>query len=622
MLGFFPTPLPDEDFRSILYRYHLYAKNKEIENTSIELFGVRTGITTFPRGLDLLFQKLPSQCSLSIEDIIRKHTLLPWFLPFLSGKQQIDILKEIKTGGKNNESNVGKLAGNKFSRNIEVDIKYCGCCISEDINQYGTAYIHREHQFTFIHICRKHSVKLITHCNECGVKLGLSVLDGVCKYGHPFKYSELLIKDHVQFRLYRDLMTLYTFHNKLTSGMIQQRFLENLVANGYISSDGKIRRSNLVQDFLRNFSHDELTSIGLTSEHIIQRNTLERVFWGNSLIINLPLILMLIQFLSESLDNFLNKSIPYSTEIPFGFGPWPCNNKFCPDYNKMVIKRCKRYDNNYRGVTGKFYCETCESEYIKYWSWAKNEIEGTRHVFLSESKRKRIVTLLFSDCLSVKEIAERMFCSIYTVKVVAQSLSDSHKKNDHKEGARVVKKQRYKRESYRTKLEAVIKENPGLSRYQICTKSRTAYTWLKKNDAAWLEERLPISKLSVRLDWNGIDEALSKRVRDVAQKLKESNLNRRVSIYSILQALTDIESGRIKESSQLPKTQKMLQVVAETKEQYQFRHLPALVRQLRTHYGYEEVTIDTILSYRRSYRGINDETKELFSKRLREIQNI
>lgn len=622
MLGFFPTPLPDEDFRSILYRYHLYAKNKEIENTSTELFGVKTGFTIFPRGLDLLFQKLPSQCSLSIEDIIKKHTLLPWFLPFLSEKQQIKSLNEIKKGGKNNESNVGKLAGNKYSRNIDVDIKYCGGCIVEDTNQYGTAYIHREHQFTFIHICRKHSVKLITHCNECGVKLGLSALDGVCKHGHPLKYAELKIKDTLQMQLYQDLDFLYTFQNKLTSGMIQQRFLENLSANGYLSLDGKTRRSKLVEAFLRHFSQDELTTVGLASDHIIQRNTLERVFSENSLVINLPLILLLIQFLSGSLDNFLNKSIPYSTEIPFGFGPWPCKNKFCPDYNKMIIKRCMRFDNKNRGVTGKFHCETCESEYAKLWSWVKGEKERTRYGFVSEAKKKRVATLLFSGSLSVKEIAERMFCSIYIVKEIAKSISQSQTKNGHKEGTWVTKQQNTKRESYRIIIEAVIEKNPGLSRYQICTKSQTAYTWLKKNDSAWLEKCLPISKLSVRLDWNGIDEALSKRVSDVAQKLKESNLNRRVSIYSILQALTNIESGRIKESSQLPKTQKMLQAVAETKEQYQLRHLPALVRQLRTHYGYEEVTIDTILSYRSTYRGINDETKELFSKRLREIQKV
>ncbi|MNY79533.1 hypothetical protein D3C86_2202010 [compost metagenome] len=54
-------------------------------------------------------------------------------------------------------------------------------------------------------------------------------------------------------------------------------------------------------------------------------------------------------------------------------------------------------------------------------------------------------------------------------------------------------------------------------------------------------------------------------------------------------ALNNNERGRTKNYiKQLPKTDQALHECAETKEQYQIRHLPALVWQLRNHYHYKE----------------------------------
>lgn len=135
-----------------------------------------------------------------------------------------------------------------------------------------------------------------------------------------------------------------------------------------------------------------------------------------------------------------------------------------------------------------------------------------------------------------------------------------------------------------------------------------------------IAKQLLSSKSIDKLDWKEVDQNLAHRVKMVSSQLINSNPSTRVARYSIMGALTKRERGRIKTYIRhLPKTDQALNECAETKEEYQIRHLPALVQQLRTHYNYEKVTIDTIMSYRRSYRGISDDMKEILRVKLIDI---
>jgi DNA-binding CsgD family transcriptional regulator len=616
-LGTFPTPLPDEDFRSVLYRYHCYVKNREIADTSIELFGVRTDFTIFPRRLNQLINRLPSEQVLSTEKIIYEHTLIPYFLPFISEKHKESLFHELLEGGGLEETFVGKLAGNKYGRCISASIRYCPVCIQEDTTSYGAAYIHRKHQLAFVNICGRHMQKLITHCSECGDELKYYAVDGKCKNGHCLDKTNYPVQNELQVGICKDLEFLSQNYDRISLGIVRQKFIEQLNAKGYVSTDGKIRRKVLVQDFLTRFSGDALESVGLSKEYIIQRNTLERIVWGESLVVNLPLLFMFSRFLSGSLKELLVSDTPFSTVIPFGLGPWTCKNKYCPDFGREVIRKCVRVDNRFRGVTGKFHCNTCDSIYVKDYSWKSGERSARTFIHLSHTKEQRILDLHFEKGLTFEEIAKQLYCSLHAVKqtVRKQLLKGASEiactKKEHGDKKRL---------RYRLEVESAVKEDPSLSRYQICLKHKTAYEWLKKNDRAWLEIILPPSKSLVRFDWDQIDEELSERVKVVAQQLISSNPSTRVGVYSIMSALTKTEYGRIKNYSQhLPKTLRMLREAAETKEQYQLRHLPAIVWQLRTHYGYKEVTIETIQSYRRSYRGISSEIKASIVERLADI---
>lgn len=215
-------------------------------------------------------------------------------------------------------------------------------------------------------------------------------------------------------------------------------------------------------------------------------------------------------------------------------------------------------------------------------------------------------------------IASKVYCSEVLVRKIAKEYKMAAQLNlyfNYEEVACSIEKTSndpdMRKIIFREKLKSVANNNPELSRNQIRQRCSNEYIWLQKNDSEWLEQNLPPSKLSLSFNWNAIDESLAARVKVVAHQLLKNNPKTRVAEYTIMHALTKIETGRTKNNlKDLPKTAKALRDCAETKEQYQVRYLPVIVQQLREYYGYNEVSIEVIQSYRRSYREISDELKQ------------
>ncbi|WP_187442195.1 TnsD family Tn7-like transposition protein [Sutcliffiella horikoshii] len=693
-LSYFPTPFPNEDFRSIFYRYHLNSFNPEIMDTNMELVGIRNNFTFFPKSLEQLMAKLPKTKHITIDSIILNNTLLPVLFPFISERYHPKLLKELEYGGSWEESSLGKLAGNKYGKNMSDLIKYCPSCIKEDIEKYGCSYIHRDHQFGFIHICNKHSDKLITQCAECGVPLDYSPLTEKCKNGHHNYFKQEIQNNKsgsVQKSILRDLEYILNNNCKINRQLVELRFLEHLHSKGYINqTTNSIMSKHLISDFKNNYSLDILEDFGVSYNHVKQHNTLENVFRGSKLVINLPLTLLFIRFLADSIENFLQTSIPYTCEVPFGNGPWRCENELCPKYEQNIIIQCER---TYKAglVKAKFSCGFCHTSYAL--NWRVSEFESTK----KQTNRKKLeyqdikmdqVLSLWEKGMPVDEIAKQAYCTPYIVKKllkqkykgcnlnqvnsfteIAASFDDKLHITREKHRGRLLdillnnedttrseirekcrasytwlqqydiqwlenklpvskttgklnnrKSFQINLEKYRLKLLDFLKDNKDLMRSEIRKNCKSSYDWLKKNDSAWLERLLPPSKSIDRFDWNEIDQNLAQRVKIVSSQLINSNPNTRVARYSIMGALTTRERGRIKTYiKHLPKTDQALNKCAETKEQYQLRHLPALVSQLRNHYGYTQVTVETIMSYRKSYRGIAEEMKDSLIEKLKKL---
>ncbi|RXT05272.1 TnsD family Tn7-like transposition protein [Ammoniphilus sp. CFH 90114] len=628
-IAYFPTPFPNEDYRSILYRFHKCSGNKEVYLTSNELFGFSNEkFTVFPRNLSALFCKMPVNHSFNAESILKEHTLFNIFRPFISTHRLDGLYQEINNAVKPEHSNIGKLVGNKYGRCISEEIRYCTFCMKEDNQNYGVSYMHREHQIAFLDICPIHNQKLITDCPQCHIPL-LDVFSGRCKQGHCLLLEsgneDINDDNQLKFKrkIYKDISFLLYTDQRMYRNLIDYRLQNYLFNRGYFKYVGALKRDKIILDICNYFSEEEILVLGLSIEYLKQRNTLEKLLYkDDELVPNIPLYLLLVQFLAGSMKKFIHDEIPpMASQVPFGFGPWCCENKLCPDHKKEVITKCERKIKRSRGITGEFSCTTCGRSYVKEWRWGKGDRGKFGLTSLSEDMKIRVIRLRKEGKL-IKDIAIEFYCDPSTIRKVLEK-DQSYSRQSAEVISRVQSEinngllqisateiGNLKRDNYRSRLESFISKNPNKNRNEISLECRKEYRWLKEHDNEWLENHLPPSRSINRFSWNLVDLQLSQRVKEIAKQLVESNPGTRVGKYMIINALSKQERGRIKSYlKNLPVTEKTLNENVETVEEYQLRHIPALVKQLRTYYNYTIVSVENILAYRRSYRNCSVEMK-------------
>lgn len=158
MLDFFTDPYKDELVYSTIARYHFYSGNADYKDTIEECFGKRTIIPTLQIGgnFECLSKALGKKYSSEI--LIAKHTILPYYSPFIDEKIKQKIIEEIKYEGSYSiYTKLGIVAGGICKKD---GIFYCPICAENDIEENGEPYIHREHQLEGILLCPHHGILL------------------------------------------------------------------------------------------------------------------------------------------------------------------------------------------------------------------------------------------------------------------------------------------------------------------------------------------------------------------------------------------------------------------------------------------------------------------------------
>ena len=92
MLPFFTEPYPDELIYSAIARYHLYSGNIDCKDTLEEVFQSRSVIPSVKIGSH--FNSLAKQMGThySSESLLAKHTIYPFYAPFLSKQRKEELL--------------------------------------------------------------------------------------------------------------------------------------------------------------------------------------------------------------------------------------------------------------------------------------------------------------------------------------------------------------------------------------------------------------------------------------------------------------------------------------------------------------------------------------------------
>lgn len=108
----------------------------------------------FPTALEHLINILPYGHTHTVDDVIDKHTLFPFYAPFMSPSKAADSRLLMKNGFK---IAISVKLGINASRATKIShLRYCSQCVSDDVQKHGFPYWHRIHQLPNIGICTEH----------------------------------------------------------------------------------------------------------------------------------------------------------------------------------------------------------------------------------------------------------------------------------------------------------------------------------------------------------------------------------------------------------------------------------------------------------------------------------
>ncbi|CAN7310675.1 TnsD family Tn7-like transposition protein [Paenibacillus sp. LjRoot153] len=280
-MNFFPNIYPDEILYSILARYHHLSGNLKVEKTMFDLYGVKcTQILDFPKITDRLVKNIPGKNNYSEQNFIRNHSLLPYFLPFLTPKSKQQVLQMMASNTRYHliHSQVGYIAKSSISNHL----KYCTSCLIEDLNKNGESYWRRTHQAPGNFYCLDHQRILSTGCEACGFHFNTKLRNKlfILKQFCPNCGSDLTLQNQSWSPLLSEYKTeLIEISNEINYLFIQQDiwldelfpklhnlYVMKLIEANFYEFSNKLRLRKLIYFFEKFYSRSLLKLLGCDAE--------------------------------------------------------------------------------------------------------------------------------------------------------------------------------------------------------------------------------------------------------------------------------------------------------------------------------------------------------------------
>ncbi|MGE6896847.1 TnsD family transposase [Priestia flexa] len=565
MLPFFTDPYPDELIYSAIARYHFYSGNIDYKDTLEEVFQSRSVIPSVGIGshFSVLAEQLGS--NYSVESLLVKHTIYPYYSPFLSKQRQKELLQDVQGDGKGLYTRLGMVAGGICKKD---GLYYCPECATKDIEQYGEPYIHREHQLQGITYCAHHELKLkkypIDFSKQSRIEfirfdkklMNLSVLQEV----EPTEFVAVQI---ALAKMAYQLLQVPIHQFSIESINLKYRAL--LRERNLITTSNRIRQNELYKAFQSKFPKGFLdkysSAIDVDDEYnwlkVITRNLKRHAHSFRHL--------LMLYFLEQDVDSFLQVEADTG---PFGSGPWPCLNKVANHYKEFVIPEVNvTRDFKSKAPIGTFEC-SCGFIYAR---------KGPDR--LSEGKYRIGRIKAFGDVWKAK-LRELEAEGTYSTRTLAKMLGvDS--KTVKKYLSSEIKIEGLSENDipsmlliYRKQLLKGMRQYPNYSRTQIRKCFPKEYMYLYRHDKEWLFEQLPIilekKNNQAIVDWDSRDREYYFKVEKLYKELNELDKPVRITI-SIIGKRLGILSNLEKHLDKLPQTKKLLSETTESTQQFQIR---------------------------------------------------
>ncbi|EGD49575.1 Tn7-like transposition protein D [Ruminiclostridium papyrosolvens DSM 2782] len=593
MLSFFPTPYPDELLYSVFARYHVRAGNKSYKMTMGELFNSQTAsaIVDLPCNIRNLVGNMPPKSLYNAEELIREHTLFPFYTAFLPPERAKQIYNSmLGSRGGDIYTRAGIMA-NGISANRYL--KFCPACASEALQQHGEMYWHRIHQVPFL-LCPIHKIQLLDSIVPC---IGINKHEYISASPENCPKSE--VKD-LKPEIQQHLRTLTDLSQCLIDLSLPNRELEwfkfqyreILKTKGYASANGTLRKKKLLSDFLEFYGAEFLQLLQSPIKIFGDSNWLTDMLYSKEKAAHPIRHLLFIGFLGISMKDLFFRKFEYS---PFGSGPWPCLNLAADHYLEPIIGTVKvQYNADNKRPLGIFACG-CGFVYTRS---GPDKADTDRYTFgrirtfghVWESKLKAVV----AEKHSLRETARLMGVDPATVKKHAKRLGietfwENRKEEENRIDAKAEKlntemEENKIREQHREMWLQLQHENPHKGKKELRLMNRGTYAWLYHNDRKWMDEHSPARKkvyVNTRVDWEKRDLDICQQVQELVEEMRNSEEKPiRICTSSIGKSL-GLRAILQQHMEKLPRTNAYIKSVAEADSEFRLRRICWAVRKMK-----------------------------------------
>jgi hypothetical protein len=315
-----PTPHPEELLYSVLARYRDRMRFPSEKTVLERVFGSRT--MTAPVELtgriDAMVAGLPPDHPLAADSLLRRHTTLPYYAPFLGAGRLHDVVQRLRTG---TAQGAAEALGLRASTVVSpTHLQFCKVCREADLESNGEPYWRRAHQLPGVLLCPEHSVPLWRSAirrrepaqRHVFHSLGSAPQEGAA----PIAFAESGCPALPQIA--EDTAWLLTLAPTGTGGLeVNARYKGLLEEQGWIRSRKQIRMADLRAAFAGHYGPRLLAYVGcklssLTGDHDWLARLVRKPRGAQH-----PLHhILLIRFLGLSAEEFFSAPIVRTTRPP------------------------------------------------------------------------------------------------------------------------------------------------------------------------------------------------------------------------------------------------------------------------------------------------------------------
>lgn len=592
----FPLPFEDETVFSLVSRFHvLHAPEKGSSKTILRvLFGAPSMIlrTGLPGRLERLAETFPEGYPLNAAGLIERHTMFPYFRPFLSEERQAGIEEAMRfTDARGIKATLGMLASGSGARE---PLRFCPACAKEDMALRGQPYWRRAHQLAGTLVCLRHASSLFERKEELhrpnrhGLFLPPLIAD-------PSLYAPCLTE--AQRHLVPRLASIARINTGILAsapGAFSGRKLRRIAIAKMYSLGLRKRRLLLDhRDAAKRFAESHGCLSEFSDFAFLRRDRIEGWLYGflrTDRAASHPLrYAVLVDALFGDLTSALAYPDPmledeHDSPSPIGAplsaagaagvasdakpsteSPWHASLQGLLVKKRMSLRAAAK-------VVGKTVTTV--------------RVHAERQGIPVDRRPKHVNPEIEAEILEALEyastrtsIAERTGVSASTVSRFFASHPEDHTRW-------IEKLKRARTDKAMVQIVFAPLGKPHWGRKQIRQAYPASYTWLYRHDREWLETHLkgiqkPKTSRKRRIDWEERDRIFSERVREAARRLlglpgKPVRLTRS-ALARAAGCLAVIE----KKPERLPCTRELLETLCESDEKFRLRRVHWAARTLR-----------------------------------------